>query len=158
MDLSATLSNHEHEVERLLNLRTVSILPRRASRQKASDLPKPRRHLNESEVIDLLLRYKAGETMVELGTFFGIHRRTVASHLQQHGVPSRHRTMDEEMISRCIELYQSGLSLVAVGEELGVDQATVRRALLSAGVSRRPRRGSQFGSASRSRIAAGSKA
>ena len=139
MVLSATLSNHDSQLDHLSNLRTTPILTQRVCGPKARE---PLRRLNPGEIEDLVARYKAGETMVELGEHFGINRRTVSIHLQRSGIPSRHRTMDESKIARCIELYQSGLSLVSVGEVLGIDQATVRRALLSAGISSRPRRGS----------------
>lgn len=134
--LSATLSNRKSEYEHLPTLRTTPILSQRVRRPKAR---KPLHRLNPDEIQELVARYSAGETMVELGERYGINRRTVSIHLQQSGIPSRHRTMDDYKITRCIELYQAGLSLVAVGEQLGVDQATVRRALLSAGVSRRRR-------------------
>ena len=126
MVLSATLSNLDHEVERLLDLRTTPILSQPRSRSKA---PKPLRRLNPDEIKDLVDRYQSGETMVQLGDRYGINRRTVSTYLQKQGVPSRHRTMDHEKIAKCVDLYNSGLSLVAVGELLGIDQATVRRAL-----------------------------
>ena len=139
MVLSATLSNHDSHLDRLSNLRTTPILSQRIRGPKAR---KPLQHLNPDEVQELVARYRAGETMVELGERYGINRRAVSIHLQQSGIPSRHRTMDEQKVDRCIELYAAGLSLVAVGQELGIDQATVRRALLSNGISRRPRPGS----------------
>lgn len=132
--LSATLSNLKSEYTRLRALRTNLILPQADSRSKPR---KAKRHLTPAEINQLVRRYKKGETMVELGEYYGINRRTVSIHLQKSGIPSRHRTMSPAKVALCIELYQSGHSLVAVGKIVGIDQATVRRALLGAGVSRR---------------------
>ncbi|MFC5379161.1 helix-turn-helix domain-containing protein, partial [Brachybacterium sacelli] len=91
-----------------------------------------------AQVDELVARYQAGATLVELGERFSVHRRTVAAHLVRRSVPIRGRGLDESHLAKAVELYADGLTLMEVGSRFGVSQQTVRRALAAEGVVIRP--------------------
>ena len=74
---------------------------------------------------------------------FSIHRTTVASHLDRHGVPrhSDQTAWDDEILTQAAELYASGLSLAGIADQFGIDAQTVANRFRRAGVAVRPRRG-----------------
>lgn len=76
----------------------------------------------------------------ELAGRFGIHRTTVMTHLDRHGVERRTGNV-QRRIDEALRLYESGWSLARIGTEFGVNAETARRALRGAGVSMRPRPG-----------------
>ena len=74
---------------------------------------------------------------------FGIHRTTVAGHLDRHRV-ARHneqRAWDDEILNQAAEVYATGRSLADVADQFGVDAQTVANRVRRAGVALRPRRG-----------------
>jgi DNA-binding CsgD family transcriptional regulator len=79
----------------------------------------------------------------ELAREFGVHRRTVADHLERLGVARRVNLpkLTPTDIERAVSQYQAGDSLATVGKILNVDASTVQRALKRAGVAIRPRPG-----------------
>ena len=101
------------------------------------------RRLEHSQVDDLVERYEAGETVLELGAAYGINRTTVLSHLSRRGIATRgnKRKMSDDDVARAAEMYETGLSQVAVAARFGVDDTTVHREFLKAGVPTRPRNG-----------------
>jgi hypothetical protein len=103
----------------------------------------PRRRLSPTAVVDLVEAYQAGASISQLAVEFGIHRTTVAGHLDRRGVPrhSRKTAWDDEIITQAAELYGTGLSLTHVAHRFGVDAQTVANRFRRAGVAVRPRRG-----------------
>jgi hypothetical protein len=101
------------------------------------------RRLTDVDVDELVTGYRAGRSLPDLADDFGVHRRTVATHLEQRGVRRRLnlRKMSEGDIADAGRRYRAGDSLATVGRTHGVDPATVRRELVRAGVEIRPRRG-----------------
>jgi transposase-like protein len=92
---------------------------------------------------DLVEAYQAGATISQLAVEFGIHRTTVAGHLDRQGVP-RHceqTAWDDEIVKHAAELYATGLSLADVAGQFGIDAQTVSNRFRRAGVAVRPRRG-----------------
>ncbi|MEC3978734.1 helix-turn-helix domain-containing protein [Amycolatopsis sp. H20-H5] len=85
--------------------------------------------------------YAAGATTYELGTRFGIERRTVSNILNRHDVPMRRRGLSPDQVDTAIHLYNIGWSLVRVGARLGVDHATVLTKLRERGVPTRDAHG-----------------
>ncbi len=103
----------------------------------------PQRRLSPTDIDDLLEAYRAGATINQLAVEFGIHRTTVAGHLDRHGVP-RHgeqTAWDDETLKAAAEMYAAGLSLASVAERFGIDAQTVAKRFRRAGVPVRPRRG-----------------
>ena len=103
----------------------------------------PQRRLSPTDLDDLLEAYKAGATISQLAVEFSIHRTTVASHLDRHGVPrhSEQTAWDDEILTQAAELYASGLSLGGVADQFGIDAQTVANRFRRAGVPVRARRG-----------------
>jgi transposase-like protein len=101
------------------------------------------RRLSPIHIDDLISAYQAGATISQLANEFGIHRTTVASHLDRHGVPRRHEqtAWDHEILRQAAELYATGLSLADVADQFGVDAQTVANRFRRAGIAVRPRRG-----------------
>jgi hypothetical protein len=101
------------------------------------------RRLSPIDIDDLISAYQAGATISQLAAEFGIHRTTVAGHLDRHGV-ARHneqRAWDDQILRQAAELYATGLSLADVADQFGVDAQTVANRFRRAGVAVRPRRG-----------------
>lgn len=96
--------------------------------------------LTTKELAELLKRFDAGESIIDLSTSLGVHRDTVRSALAKAGkakpVPKRPTKQD---IRRAVELYSQGLPLKAVATELGFGKETIRKHLHRAGVQVRPR-------------------
>ena len=90
--------------------------------------------LRPDQVDDLVAQYEGGATLVELASFFGIHRRTAAEHLARRGVSIRRGRFDRSRIHEAADLYDSGLTLVEVGLKVGAGPQAVRRALAEHGV------------------------
>jgi hypothetical protein len=79
--------------------------------------------------------------MKELASEFGIHRTTVSSHLNEHGVPIRRGGLDQQQATEAVRLYEQGWSSGRLSERFGVSADTILTVLRRAGVSIRPRRG-----------------
>ena len=103
----------------------------------------PQRRLSRADIDDLLDAYRAGVSINQLAVEFGIHRSTVAGHLDRHCVPrhSEQTAWDYDTLREAAELYATGLSLADVAHEFGVDAQTVANRFRRAGVAMRPRRG-----------------
>ena len=103
----------------------------------------PQRRLSPTDIDDLVNAYRAGATISQLAVEFGIHRTTVAGHLDRHGVP-RHSELtvwDDDILREAAEMYATGLSLTDVAHQFGIDAQTVANRFRRAGVAVRPRRG-----------------
>ena len=90
--------------------------------------------LSPAQVDELAALYETDATLVELGERFGVHSRTVATHLVRRSVPIRRRGLDECHFAEATELYAAGLSLMEVGLWIGVSQQAVRHALANVDV------------------------
>ena len=112
---------------------------------RSSRLPRPpvQRRLNPSELEDVVARYQSGRTLADLAREFGIHRRTVADHLERLGIPRRVNLpkLSPSEVKRAAIRYRAGESLANVGKALNVDASTIQRSLKRVGVQIRPRRG-----------------
>ncbi|OYC97026.1 helix-turn-helix domain-containing protein [Microbacterium sp. Yaish 1] len=73
--------------------------------------------------------YLAGQTVEELGTEFGIERRTAGAHLHRRGVPMRQRGMSLAQEEEAFALGDRGWSLARIGALLDVSAGTVRNHL-----------------------------
>ena len=113
-------------------------------REERGRLSNPaQRRLSPTDIDDLVDVYRAGATMNQLAVEFGIHRTTVAGHLDRHGV-ARHSQLtgwDDDILREATKLYATGLSLADVAHQFGVDAQTVANRFRRAGVAVRPRRG-----------------
>jgi len=101
------------------------------------------RRLTPSAVAAAAAEYQQGRSLDDLARNFGVHRRTVADHLERLGIARRVNLpkLTPTDIERAVSQYQAGDSLAAVGKTLSVDASTVQRALKRAGVAIRPRPG-----------------
>ncbi len=103
----------------------------------------PQRRLSPADIDNLIEAYRAGATINRLAVDFGIHRTTVAGHLDRHDVPrqSELTAWDDEILTQAAELYATGSSLADVADQFGVDAQTVANRFRCAGIAIRPRRG-----------------
>ena len=97
--------------------------------------------MSTTDIARLVAGYKAGQSLSILAMEYGIHRRTVAAHLEQRGVRRRviQRKLTNEDVDEAARRYRAGESLATVGIALNVDAATVRRQLHAAGLTIRGR-------------------
>ena len=113
-------------------------------REEKGRLSNPaQRRLSPTNVHDLVEAYRAGATINELAVEFGIHRTTVAAHLDRKRVPRRREASvwDQNALREAAELYATGLSLADVASRFGIDAQTVANRFRRAGVTVRRRRG-----------------
>ena len=99
------------------------------------------RRLSETEIEQLIHRYRAGASIDELARRYEIHRTTVIHHLDQADIARRRvvRKMTDESVAQAASRYEEGASLAVVANEFGVHQRTLARELRQAGASIRPR-------------------
>lgn len=98
----------------------------------------PQRRLGKQQVMELVERYEAGTSVVDLARDYGVHRQTVVRHLKKSGVEVRVQLkMTPERMKRATELYEEGWTTAKIGDEFGVDGSTVAYALRRAGVQMR---------------------
>ena len=99
--------------------------------------------LTNLEIDELVNEYQTGRTLADLASVLGIHRGTVAAHLQARGIQRRvnRRKMTDDDVSNAAGSYGAGDSLAKVALGFNVDAATLRRELHRAGIAIRPRRG-----------------
>ncbi|WP_218025950.1 hypothetical protein [Nocardia miyunensis] len=111
-----------------------SLPARRSARRRA-------RQLDQDQIQLLIQDYLAGATTYELGTRFGVDRRTVSAILHRHDVPMRRRGLSPGQTNEAIRLYRLGWSLAQVGKHFAVDPATVLNRLRERGVRTRDTHG-----------------
>jgi hypothetical protein len=142
VDLGGTYYNTKPQVEALEALLRKLADPTEPAPPPA-DRPKQRRarRLDADQVQELIASYEAGATVYELGTRFGIERRTVSNILKRHDVPMRRRGLSPEQVDDAIHLYNLGWSLARVGKHLGVDHTTVLTKLRERGIPTRDTHG-----------------
>ena len=101
------------------------------------------RRLTDADVDELVARHRAGQSLPAHADRFGVHRRTVAAHLERRGVQRRVnlRKMTDDDITDASHRHLLGDSFATIGRARGVDAATVRRELVRDGITIRPRRG-----------------
>ena len=101
------------------------------------------RRLSPATVDDIVEAYRAGATISQFAVEFGIHRTTVAGHLDRRGIPRHndHTAWGDGLLRQAAELYATGLSLADVAQQFGIDAQTVANRFRRAGVSVRSRRG-----------------
>ena len=89
------------------------------------------RRLDEAEIDQLINAYRTGRSLADLAEALGIHRRTVAAHLEARGVPRRINMpkMTQADTRDADRRHRAGESLAAIARSLGVDPSTIRRSL-----------------------------
>jgi hypothetical protein len=97
--------------------------------------------LSTPGVAALVDSYRAGTTVYELATRFGIHRVTVSAHLHRQGVIMRRQGLNPEQVDQAVHLYAQGQPVARIGTRLGVDGGTVWSALRARGVHMRDPQG-----------------
>lgn len=99
------------------------------------------RRLSVEEIAELVEAYEQGATQQELAVCFGIHRTTVASHLDAHGFANRRGGMTAEQVTEAMQLYADGWSLARIGKRYRAYPSSVWYWLRKNGVTLRPRQG-----------------
>jgi DNA-directed RNA polymerase specialized sigma24 family protein len=90
------------------------------------------KRLSAAAVDALVEGYLAGRTVYELGSEFGINRRTVSEHLHRRGVPMRRRGLTTAQADEAVSLRGQGWSLAGIGARFDVAPGTVLRHLRAA--------------------------
>ena len=101
------------------------------------------RRLSPTDVDDLINEYRAGKTINQLASCYGVHRTTIAAHLDHHHIPRHHERArwDDDTLREAAAQYATGLSLADVAAGYGIDPQTVANRLRRAGIPIRPRPG-----------------
>jgi site-specific DNA recombinase len=104
-------------------------------------VPDTARQLKDDQVQQLIAGYLAGATVYQLGTRFGIERRTVSNILHRKNVPMRRRGLSPDQVDEAVRLYEDGWSLARIGVRMRVDPTTVLARLREQGVRTRDPQG-----------------
>jgi lambda repressor-like predicted transcriptional regulator len=101
------------------------------------------RRLCPTDIGDLIAAYRAGAAINKLADRYGLHRTTVAAHLDRHHIERHHPDTEwaSETLTAAADLYATGLSLAAVAARYGIDPQTVANRFRRAGIPVRSRRG-----------------
>ncbi|GAA4975366.1 hypothetical protein [Kineococcus glutinatus] len=148
MRLRTFLSSLRPPLERLIKAQTLppqeaTALTPDALPQQVRTLQRRTRLLRQDEITQVVTRYQAGATMVELARELDVHRGTIRACLVAQGVVLRSgSSFPTERLQEAVSLYEAGLSTARVAAELGLTQRVVWRALRDAGVVMRDRTGS----------------
>ena len=112
------------------------------SRQKtARTARQSQRRLLPEEIARLVQARLDGALVTELASEFGVHRSTVASILDRHGMTDRRDVLRPQDVQHAVELYESGLSLATIAQHLGVHPSSVYHRLRKMNLTLRPRQG-----------------
>lgn len=115
--------------------------PAESSRNSASTVRQGQRRLGSEEVARLVQAHLDGALVTELASEFGVHRSTVASILDRHGIGDRRDVLQPQAIQHAVELYEAGLSLATIAQHLGVHPSSVDYRLRKMNVTLRSRQG-----------------
>jgi ribosome-interacting GTPase 1 len=99
--------------------------------------PKLKKRLAGGIGLEIVRRYKDGESSTKLATYFRIGKSSVLQILHENNVEIRHQPLTPEEIIAAIQLYQEGLSLTDVGARFDRSASAIQNALERAGVARR---------------------
>jgi AraC-like DNA-binding protein len=99
------------------------------------------RHLRDNEVDQLVAKYEAGATVLELGELLGISRQTVGNYLRQRGIDTRPRGLAPEDVGAAAVLYQRGWSLARIADRFDTSPNTVRSRFKEVGITMRDTHG-----------------
>lgn len=101
-------------------------------------LKQHQKRLDDGEIEELAVAYRAGSTVYELAKQFGCHRTTISGCLHRQGIQMRRLPLTEDQVNEAERLYLAGHSLALVSEKVGANASTVRSRLLKRGVAMRP--------------------
>ncbi|NYD68713.1 helix-turn-helix domain-containing protein [Agromyces atrinae] len=82
-------------------------------------------------------RYLAGRTMKALAAEMKVHRTTIRTVLDRHGIAPRDTQISDTDVARAAALYESGQSLATIGAQLGFNPQTISNRLRQIGVALR---------------------
>ena len=102
----------------------------------------PRQLLSRTRIEDLVEACQRGATISLIAADLGVHRTTVAAHLDRRGVPrhSEQTAWYDEVLDEAAGLHAAGLSLARVADWYGIDARTVAKRFRRVWVPVRPRR------------------
>jgi DNA-binding CsgD family transcriptional regulator len=100
--------------------------------------------LTDSAQIEVLERYRAGETANTLADAFDVNRATVFAILQRAGIKSRYRILTDRDVGAASAMYDAGQSLASIAKHFGVADRTVLNAFRRVGVPTRARGTNQW--------------
>ncbi len=87
----------------------------------------------------MVVRYRAGVTVRQLATEFGIHRATVGRHLEARGVDTRQLKLSRKVVEEAARLYLGGAILDELAAQYSVSYTTMHRCLVAMGIKLRSR-------------------
>ena len=97
--------------------------------------------LPRDQVLVLVDAYRAGATVYQLATQFGIHRQTVSRILKRSGVTMRRRTLSAEEVAQLLQAHQQGDTIQNIAARYGIQPSTVRKRLEESGCGRQTGKG-----------------
>jgi transposase-like protein len=104
------------------------------------------RRLNEQERLEIVQRYKSGESSLELGKAFQVHHQTILNCLNGYGIEVRNAgglltPTEAQLITAS---YETGQSSGSVAKHFGISHQVVLRSVRSAGKQIRARNAYPF--------------
>jgi uncharacterized protein (DUF433 family) len=93
--------------------------------------------LADSDRIEVLDRYQAGETANVLAEAYDVNRATIFAILQRAGIKSRYRILTDHDVASATAMYEAGQSLASIAKHFDVADRTVLNAFRRARVPTR---------------------
>jgi hypothetical protein len=89
----------------------------RPSHRSVPSVRQKQTRLTDSDRIDVLERYLAGETADALVDAFDVNRATIFAVLRRAGIKSRYRILTDHDVAVATAMYETGLSLASIARD-----------------------------------------
>ena len=116
----------------------------RPSHRPVPSLRQKQTRLADSDRIEVLERYLAGETANALADAFDVNRATIFAILQRAGIKSRYRILTDHDVASATAMYEAGRSLASIAKHFDVTDRTVLNTFRRVGVPTRVRGTNQW--------------
>lgn len=103
-----------------------------------TEIKQQQKHLSDSEISEIISKYKAGKSTYELAEEYGCHRYTISKHLKEAGIEVSNRVARKEsLVGLILQLYSEWYKPTEIAKSLGISADSVRRCLKENGVELR---------------------
>ena len=103
-----------------------------------TEIKQQQKYLSDSEISEIVSKYKTGKSTYELAAEYGCHRYTISKHLKEAGIEVTNRVARKEsLVGLILQLYSEWYKPAEIGRALGISADSVRRCLKENGIELR---------------------
>lgn len=105
-----------------------------------SELKQQQKHLSESEITEIIVKYKSGIATTVLAEEYGCHKATIRRALQRNGIKITKQPVANRIdTSRVIIMYEEKHTIAEIARYFGVSESAIRRRLIENNIPLRSR-------------------